>query len=120
MVIWPAIAATFSLAFTVSGAVPGFSFITASPNALRTTHAIRLQIARPRASGSAGPISRSTLHSTHPYQVTLGGFIGRDRAILLHAERGARCGHIPILENQHDIMSSQVDITRDSCKVSFT
>jgi hypothetical protein len=86
---WSAIAATLLLASVASGAATGFSFIEASPNALRTTHAIRLDIARPMGFRTARPTSRDAVFNGHPYKVTLAGFLGRDQAILLHAERVA-------------------------------
>jgi len=86
---WSAIAAALLLASAAGGAVAGFSFIEASPNALHTTHKIRLEIGRPKGFRVAAPASRSTMFNTHPYEVTLAGFLGRDQAILLHAERVA-------------------------------
>ncbi len=81
------IAAMLLLTSVASGAAAGFSFIEASPNALRTTHNIRLEIVRPKGFRLAKPTSRSTAFKAHPYDVTLAGFLGRDQAILLHAER---------------------------------
>jgi hypothetical protein len=86
---WSAIAAALFLASAASGAAAGFSFIEASANALRTTHEIRLEIVRPKGFRAAPPSSRSTMFNAHPYEVTLAGFLGRNQAILLHAERVA-------------------------------
>jgi hypothetical protein len=89
MPAWSAIAATLFLASVASGAAGGFSFIEASTNALRTTHAIRLEIFRPKGFRIARPTSRDAVFNGHPYEVTLAGLLGRDQAILLHAERVA-------------------------------
>lgn len=86
---WSAIAAALFLASATTGAAAGFSFIKASANALRTTHEIRLEIARPKGFRAAPPSSRGAVFNAHPYEVTLAGFLGRDQAILLHAERVA-------------------------------
>ncbi len=80
-------AAMLLLTSVASGAAAGFSFIEASPDSLRTTHKIRLEIVRPKGFRIARPTSRSTAFNGHPYDVTLAGFLGRDQAILLHAER---------------------------------
>ncbi|MBY8825032.1 hypothetical protein [Sphingomonas colocasiae] len=89
MTIRSAIAAALVFAASAAAAAPAFSFITASPHALRTTHAIRLELARPGRFRVAAPTSRDAVFNTRPYQVTLAGFLARDRAILLHAERVA-------------------------------
>jgi len=87
MASWSLIATALLLASAPPGATVGFSFIEASPNALRTTHNTRLEIVRPKGFRIARPTSRSTAFNAHPYDVTLAGFLGRDQAILLHAER---------------------------------
>ncbi len=89
MAVWSAIAGVLVFASLASGAAAGFSFIAASPDGLRTTHAIPLELARPRGFRIVRPTSRAAVFNGHPYEVTLGGFLGRDRAILLHAERVA-------------------------------
>jgi len=90
MTIGSAIAAALLLASAAANAAtPGFSFIASTKNALRTTHSIRLEIARPQGYRIARPTRRNAVFNAHPYEVTLSGFLGRDRAILLHAERVA-------------------------------
>lgn len=86
---WPAIAAALLLASATTGAAVGFPFIEALSNSLRTRHSIRLEIVRPKGFRVAAPSSRSAVFNAHPYEVTLAGFLGRDQAILLHAERVA-------------------------------
>ena len=89
MAVWSGIAATLLFGWLASGAATEFSFIESSPNSLRTTHGIRLEIIRPVGFKIARPTSRGAMFNSHPYEISLGGFLGRDQAILLHAERVA-------------------------------
>jgi hypothetical protein len=89
MAVWSGIATTLLFGWLASGAAAEFSFIESSPNSLRTTHGIRLEIMRPAGFKIARPTSRGAIFNSHPYEISLGGFLGRDQAILLHAERVA-------------------------------
>jgi len=91
MTVWPVMAPVMVAVSVLASAAGsgGFSFVEAVRGGLRTTHDIRLEIRRPPGFATARPASRSAVFNTRPYQVTLAGFLGRDRAILLHAERVA-------------------------------
>jgi hypothetical protein len=65
-----------------------FSFLRTMPGGLETTHGLHYRIS---ADGLrlVRPIHRTDTFDGHPYEISLGAFIGADEAVLVHAERVA-------------------------------
>lgn len=66
---------------------PSTAFLEFESHSLRTTHEIKLRVARPADFRPAGPIDRNATFSEHAYAVSLAAYIGSKAFVMVHAER---------------------------------
>ena len=65
----------------------GFAHLVGRGNSIATTHGVPLTVRVTPDLRRVNATHRVADFSGHPYQVSLAGFLGRDEAVMIHAER---------------------------------